>query len=288
MYIPYAIAITFAILTSIYFSKGGNSELGGLFNALWMAPVDVELIINHYLFIGNYNVYAYNIAIWSLIHELRIAFIFPLLMVMAIRFRWKINLALGVGLAVIGAAIHLILQDPYQPIYKTLFYILMFIIGILISKYKSNLLEGYKSLNKGFKIGLFIIGYLIYNYSDFIGNPLLADWLTSIGVSILLVIVLGSTLASKILLWRPLKYLGKISYGVYLYHLPVLLTLLYVFYGKIPIIIIMGLAVIITLIISNLAWYFIEKPSIKLAKFLSDKFSYNIKEPVLVEEKRSS
>ncbi|MEH7255333.1 acyltransferase family protein, partial [Neobacillus niacini] len=112
LYIPYAAAITFAIIACIIFSEGAISELGQLFNAVWMEPANLNVIIGHYLFLGNYNVYAYNISIWSLIHELRISFIFPFLMIIALRYGWKTNLAVGLGLAIIGAAIHLFFLDP--------------------------------------------------------------------------------------------------------------------------------------------------------------------------------
>lgn len=288
LYIPYAVAISFAVLTCINFSNGRIEDLGDLFNELWMAPTDAGLIASHYLFIGNYDVYAYNISIWSLIHELRISFIFPLLITIAIRYGWKINMAIGAGLAVIGAAIHLVLVNSYQPFYKTLFYILMFIIGILISKNRLSLLGRYHSISKRSKIGLLILGYLIYNYSDFIGNPLLADWLTSIGVSILLIIALGSVTILKILLWKPFTFIGKISYGIYLYHLPILLTSIHILYGKLSIVLIFGLAIIVTIVISILTLYLIERPSVKLAKYLSEYHFNRTKRSVLIEGRHTN
>ena len=162
---------------------------------------------------------------------MRISFILPLLVLLAVRFSWKVNLAVGFGLAVIGAGIHLVFQEPYQPVYKTLFYILMFIVGILLSKNRVYLIEKFKSFTTRTKVILTIIGAVLYIYADFLGNPLLTDWVTTIGVSVLLIMSLSSKLASKVLLWRPFQFLGEISYSLYLYHLPILLSLFYVFYG---------------------------------------------------------
>jgi peptidoglycan/LPS O-acetylase OafA/YrhL len=291
LYIPYGVAITFSILLCIIFSKGGIVSLGELFNKVWVSPTNLKLLINHIMFIGNYDVYAYNVVIWSLIHELRISFIFPLLIVLAIRYNWKVNVALGLGLATFGAGIHFIIQDPFQPFYKTLFYIVMFIIGILISKYKDSLIDFYGSLAGNHKIVLLASGFLIYNYSDFIGNPLLVDWFTTLGISILFVILLASSSSSsssRILMWSPFSYLGKISYGVYLYHFPILLTLIYLLYGIFPLFIIMCLSVILTLIISSITWHLIERPSIIFAKFISENTRFNIKRTIIVKGKSSN
>lgn len=271
LYIPYLVAITFAISLYLMFSKGGNPNLGTLFNNLWADQINVKLVFEHFLFIGNYNVYAFNIVIWTLIHEMRISLIIPFLVLAAKRFKWQVNLALGFGLAVAGVGIHLMLKDPFQPFYKTFFYILMFIVGVLLSKNRFYLIEIYRALSTKTKMLFSIIGLVLYIYADFLINPLLIDWVSMAGVSILLVISISSQIASKILLWSPFQFLGEVSYSLYLYHLPILLSLLYIFYGKLPLLIIVGLSVPITLIVSRIAWKMVEKPSILLAKNLSNK-----------------
>ncbi len=284
LYIPYITAIIFAMMLFLLFSKGGNESLGDLFNRLWVDPINTNIVMNHFLFLGNYNIYSFNVVIWSLIHEMRISFILPLLVLLAVRFSWKVNLAVGFGLAVIGAGIHLVFQELYQPVYKTLFYILMFIVGILLSKNRVYLIEKFKSFTTRSKVILTIIGAVLYIYADFLGNPLLTDWVTTIGVSALLIISLSSTLASKVLLWRPFQFLGEISYSLYLYHLPILLSLFYVFYGRLPLLVIAGMSIIMTIIVSRVAWKIIEKPSIKIANTFSNKLAIKPLAPVLKEK----
>lgn len=287
LYIPYIVAITFAILLCAFLSKGGITALGGLFNTSWVEPLNKSIIINHIAFIGNYNIYAINVVIWTLIHELRISLIIPLLVLLSIRFGWKTNVAIGILLAVIGGGIHLIIQDPYQPFYKSLFYILMFIVGILLSKYSLSLTSKYKSLARNQKIALLIFGIVIYIYSDFVSIPILTDWVTTLGVAILLIIAISSTSISRILLWRPFQFIGSISYSLYLFHFPILISLLYLLYGKLPLLVIILLSIGTTLIISKLAWVFVENPSIKLGNYLSKKFVNQQPQALVKEEKLS-
>ncbi|MEW9052631.1 MAG: acyltransferase [Neobacillus sp.] len=284
LYLPYVVSIIVAILLCLLFSNGGNQRLGTLFNIVWKDPVNIGSMLDHFLFIGNYNVYSYNVVIWTLIHEMRISLILPFLVFFAIRFGWKINLAIGIGTAIVGAFFHLLLQDPYQPIYKSLFYILMFIMGIILCKNRVYLIESFKSLSKGRKITIAVIGAFLYIYADLLGNPLLIDWAATLGVSILLIIAVSSELASKILLIKPLQFLGKISFSLYLYHLPILLSLIYLFYGKVPLLIIAISAIILTILISNFAWLIIEKPSIRIANYFSRKVTSQLT-PVLKEDK---
>jgi peptidoglycan/LPS O-acetylase OafA/YrhL len=62
-------------------------------------------------------------------------------------------------------------------------------------------------------------------------------------------------------LLRPLRYLGEISYGIYLWHLPVLLTMVAVPWFKQERLLWLMLAG--TLAIAAFSWHFFEKPFIR-------------------------
>jgi peptidoglycan/LPS O-acetylase OafA/YrhL len=68
------------------------------------------------------------------------------------------------------------------------------------------------------------------------------------------------SLQSTLLAWltAPLRYLGTISYGIYLWHLPVLLALKRVTWVDGPIALLP--VVILTLIFASLSWHFFERP----------------------------
>ncbi len=74
-------------------------------------------------------------------------------------------------------------------------------------------------------------------------------------------------LAGKIFDLKPLQYLGKISYGIYLYHKPIPLIIILVLARKgfvLDPVAGFSLCLILTFVISHLSWKYFEKPILKL------------------------
>jgi peptidoglycan/LPS O-acetylase OafA/YrhL len=67
------------------------------------------------------------------------------------------------------------------------------------------------------------------------------------------------TLLSRVLSWRPLRYTGRISYGLYLYHWPIFLVLTYPRTGlsHIPLLV---LRFVVTFMVADLSYRLIETP----------------------------
>lgn len=101
----------------------------------------------------------------------------------------------------------------------------------------------------------------------------------SIGACLLLIAVLNSSALQKLLSLRPFEFLGKISFSMYVFHLPVVMSvgswIMVYFYGSYGKVVASALAIIVsivvTLIISKLAYLLIDIPSQKLAKKLAKK-----------------
>lgn len=91
IYIPYIVAILIAILCQTTMSEYGISHLSEWFNRSWTIESSLSLIVQHILLVGKYNTDAYNGVIWSLVHEMRISIIFPLVLMVCLRKRWGIR-----------------------------------------------------------------------------------------------------------------------------------------------------------------------------------------------------
>jgi peptidoglycan/LPS O-acetylase OafA/YrhL len=61
---------------------------------------------------------------------------------------------------------------------------------------------------------------------------------------------------------RPLNYLGEISYGIYLWHLPVILAVKQIFPSAAPVTILWATLVVV-IALSATTWHFIERPCIR-------------------------
>ncbi|WP_158606507.1 acyltransferase family protein [Paenibacillus ginsengarvi] len=270
IWIPFAVAISFAIVAKTFFYADPIQSLSTWFNRQWATPNSMGLILNHYALIGTYDVYAYDVVLWSLIHEMRISLIFPIIMYSVIKYNWKINIAFGVFLAVVGGVVHLFYNNPYQHFYKTLLYLLMFIIGALIAKNLPILRSIYSKLKTITRTGIILLGFLLYCYSFLFKNPMLKDWGALTGSAILLICAVASPLFSKALLLKPLRFLGKTSYSLYLYHVIIIFSFIHLFYGVIPLWSILSLSFVLSFIISWLAWKYVEVPSMAIGRSISN------------------
>jgi peptidoglycan/LPS O-acetylase OafA/YrhL len=100
-------------------------------------------------------------------------------------------------------------------------------------------------------------------------------WATSyLGVSLIFVCLVGRASEGfagnlgTLLSWRPLLYVGKISYGIYLYHnfMPGLTQYIFRLVGwsqshsHMDVLVSASAATVLTLLISALSWHFIERP----------------------------
>ena len=79
-------AIIIAIICQATISEYGISYLSEWFNRSWTIESS-QAIAQHILLVGKYNTDAYNGVIWSLVHEMRISIIFPLILMICLRKR---------------------------------------------------------------------------------------------------------------------------------------------------------------------------------------------------------
>ncbi|MGN8232278.1 acyltransferase family protein [Priestia flexa] len=280
IYIPYVITILIAVLLKEKFSNGGIDGLTEWFNRLWVDPFNWELFFEHLFLIGGFNTDAYNPVIWTLSHEMRISIIFPLILVFILKFNWKYSLGLGLFFSCFGSLLHLKfgLNKVDFTYFLSIHYVFMFIIGAVLAKHKDFLINNFRNIPKAIRIVFLISGLLLYTYSswffpniEILHNRTLEEWATSLGCAILIIVALGSSLISSVLKANFFRFLGKISYSLYLIHFMVLFTLINVFYDKTPMWSLWFLTVIISITLATASYYFIEIPSVNLGKRLTFK-----------------
>lgn len=280
IYLPYCYAITIAIVLDLLLSRHGIAGLSDWFNATWTAKVSKILILKHYLFLGSFDNAQFDPVIWSLIQEMRISLFFPFLVYLAKRVDWKIML--GVSLLVynyVGYDLNTLVtsQNPKNDILTGGQYLIMFVIGILLAKHQFALISFFKKIPPFFHYELLAIALLLYvnrwillainiPYRD-----RLSDLLVCVGVCIIMMSALASVRISIILHYRPLTYLGEISYSLYLFHAIILLACINLLYGHLPLVAILCMAFITTLVVSTMSYRFVECPAIALGKVLTRK-----------------
>jgi len=197
------------------------------------------------------------------------------------------NLIICGILGVIGAKLNYFINvdiDKLFGIDATIMYLPTFIIGTLLAKYRNNIIDIYnKRLNLGFKIILSISSVLLYTYTWLLPNiPILHNGLfnegaTVLGASLFIAISLSSKKASFFLSKPILVFFGEISFSLFLYHFVVLLTFLFILYGKMHSSLILILAFVISVLVSYISYKYIETPSNNFAKVITANYKRNNK-----------
>jgi peptidoglycan/LPS O-acetylase OafA/YrhL len=208
IYIPYIMAIVIAILCRELFYTEKIGELSNWFNVNWSTSLNVNSLTDHLLLIGTFTSSLNNV-VWSLVHELRISLIFPMIMFLLVRF----NPIQGIGLAIAFSSVSIIYSfitnAPFlgTELYSTIHYCSMFVIGALLAKYRRDLTDHFLTLSTKYKGLLFLTGVVLYVYAhpSFILNMLIADlnpfyrtvidsWFISLGAGIIMIVGISSNL----------------------------------------------------------------------------------------------
>ncbi|SDD49399.1 Peptidoglycan/LPS O-acetylase OafA/YrhL, contains acyltransferase and SGNH-hydrolase domains [Paenibacillus sp. UNCCL117] len=282
IYLPYVIAITVGIIACLTLSNGtGFPGLSVWFNKTWTSKITPELVLNHYLFIGSYNTDSFIPAIWSLIHEMRISIVFPFIMLVVLRFNWIINISIALASSIIGYFFYYLswhhknLYVSVFDVFNSLEYLPMFILGALLAKYREKITSFLRKLSKFSRMLLLLLGMVLYTYNSFLSEIKLLhfaymdDWAISFGACLFIALSLSSNNLSRFLLTSPIRFLGKTSYSMYLWHEVILFSLIHVFYGKIPLWVISLSTIGSSLLVSGVMYKIFEEPTIKLGRFLT-------------------
>ncbi|MCX7920932.1 MAG: acyltransferase [Clostridia bacterium] len=281
IYIPYIVAVAIAIIMDSVFSRGGIEGLSEWFNSKWITPVSGGILFDHAILIGDFKNGVFNPVLWSLVHEMRISILFPIIMLFIVRFSWRASIGLGILLTFIGVAGNAFLRkytDYEVDYFYTLIYTFMFIIGALLAKHREYLIERYRAFSKPIKLVLLTLAVMAYTYKwwclkdiSIIHKSYFENIIISVGTVIFVLSALSSGVISKILLFRPVHFIGKTSYSIYLYHAIALLTFTNLLYETIPVWAIWLTSLAVTFIVSTLMYQLIELPSMKLGKYVSQR-----------------
>ena len=246
-------------------------ELGSWFNdVLWNRPVTWGLVARHILMTGAQEDSSLNNVLWSLVVELRISLIFPLLyFVVKGRTKWAVFTAFCMQFLF---RYFVIQSDNYVPFFNKNviqalenigYYVPFFVAGIVARENMDAIRRIIAQVPK-WVVLLVLIAALRLEESG-------VDIQIGIGAFLVIVICVGAPFISNALSIAPIEWLGRISYSLYLVHLVLLATLFHLFYGKVNSYILAAGVVFGSLALAQVFYWLIEKPSIHLGRWLTAK-----------------
>jgi len=276
IYPAYIFAIVLALLLKQFlFDKNGLAPYADWIKNFWAWDWNAETpkeIWHTLLMIGpGFNVNHIDPPIWSLVIEMKMSLLLPFFIIIVSRG----GLALSIGL--------LLVLGWFTYEHGT-WAVNVFYSGILMAKYKDQLINRIRSWGRGVVILSILISIFLYNNNyeflkliqgfKFDSKYTFSNYLVTLGCCAIIIIVLARKTISRFLEHRIFTFFGDISYSFYLIHVPILLTMgslvsnrftlspLYIFLS----------AFILTIAVSYLMCIFIERPFQQFASRLVKKY----------------
>jgi peptidoglycan/LPS O-acetylase OafA/YrhL len=246
-------------------------ELSEWFNSSWNHGVSWPLILDHALMLGQNQYNFVDNPIWSLVHEMRYSLIFPMIMWVVVRMGgWSLAAgSFALSLAAMGALSRA--GDNWA--LDSLQYAFLFVTGATLAKYRIEITAWYRNLPPSLRnaIGLTSVLLLSTHGLAHAGIRLvraLASVAPHIGAVLLLVSVLGSKRVQAVLEAKPCLWAGRVSYSLYLSHVVLLLTLVWVLHRFVSIYVILLAVPPLALVLAGALYKLLEEPAIALGRRL--------------------
>ena len=251
----------------------------------WSNPVTKSMLVNHLLMTGHQN--SINGPIHSLVWEMRVSLIFPLLIMPVLA--WRVRGLIGVTavlLAIIGAVQWryssydaawslLAVKDGLGVVGKfaievewTAFFALVFIMGMMIAFNLQTIKDFFKRGPSWFPGACLIVGLLMVQ-AHWSRLELVQDLLVGLGSCLLIAAVLPAGRIHAALSIPLLEWLGRVSYSLYLVHVPILLSGLLLLHRVVPVWVILVLTPPVSILVAWLFHLAVADPCARLGQKLS-------------------
>ncbi|MBZ9753517.1 acyltransferase [Deinococcus sp. HMF7604] len=267
----YAAAVLMSALLSTLTSATPIHQSGEWIRTFWREPVTISILAQHLGMVGVFDTDALDFSIWSLVHEMRISLLFPLIYWTVTRLPALVNLGLYGALSAAVATVFLDRSGApnLSDLLLTLHYLLPFALGALIAQHREQATRWLED-NRPVWWSMLALALVSIAYGGGLlsaehTNVVTRDYWVLPGAALLVMLVLASLTAERMLSARPLQFLGRISYSLYLIHPVVLLGLLNLAQPALPQSVVLLLVPVASVLAAWGLYVLLELPSIQVA-----------------------
>jgi peptidoglycan/LPS O-acetylase OafA/YrhL len=267
IWLPFAASILLSVALYHAIAPGFVEGVSRWFHTdSWQVASTADLVVLHLLMFGTNDVVGLNNVMWSLVYELRISLIFPLIVLLT---RGPIWLAVVTGLAVqLGADVAIHLQglplrpyngaDAMQSLLLTAHFLGSFMLGALLARHRELLLFNLARMHGWTRPILWAAAICLVAFR--------LDPVSAVGAALLILLALESARFQRLMSRNAFIWLGRNSFSLYLVHLPVLLTLVHGFAHLVPVPTLVAVSIGVSLLASEVMYRLVEGPSIALGR----------------------
>ncbi|QOZ27266.1 acyltransferase [Bradyrhizobium sp. CCBAU 51753] len=203
--------------------------------------------------------------LWSLVYEWRVSIVFPLVVVAFLNAPKLVSVVV-LGLTVMVAETSFWQQSQFDWILSTTFYGSFFLAGAAIARYQTAITD---FLGRWAVLRYAIFATVFYWVSV---KPQMSGYENYLRMGVMAALFIAATvsdpLLQAVLSVRPLLFLGRISYSLYLWHFIVIGVLFRALDGFNPVLI-AALCLIVSVLVAVLMHRLVEVPSIKMGRAVS-------------------
>lgn len=286
IYVPYIAAIFWSVLGNLRWY--GPLGMTAWADRTWGQRVHARAVLQHILFIGQFDYVRFNTAIWTLCIEMRVSIVFPLLCFVVLRARPWISLAAAGAMTVLIGYMQIRsnggIFTGMTEVIMNLYFAAYFVVGILLARYLNELTGWASGLSKRNAVFCLAAALALYFYGSWtfglVGktffklphpNLLAFDSITGIGGALTIIMALSYSPFSKFLVSSVPQFLGKISYSMYLIHSVVLFALLHMLHGVVPPVALFFVYVPLVLVAATIMYRLVEKPAMELGRRITSR-----------------
>ena len=265
LYPAYVVSLLVAAGCSAALSTHHIDGLSDFFNNGWSRPIEAAAVLRGALFLDDSS--NINVVVWTLVIEMRVSLIFPILIAATMRLGPVAALVFFSAVSVTTIMVAPLVSTggwlgaAMLTLLKTSYFLIFFVVGILLAAHRSVLIARLSGAWRDTRIAVFVLGIGLLGSNGKL--PYEVGWLAvGLGFALVLSVILSTPEIENWLHWPVLQWLGKISYSLYLSHIVVLYSLFYTLHHTFPPPVIMALVLPASLGVAWALWFFVERPSI--------------------------
>lgn len=287
LYVPYAAAVMIGVVGAYGVDGDTLSGFNSWISKFWSWPVTWQTVAEHAIFLGQFNADRYDFTVWTLVHEMRISLLFPLIfwlvrrlpgwaalgpfVLASVTVAWIGQPGVEAGRPWVNTVAGVADRGGLTAYALTVHYLLAFAIGASLARHRETLIAAYRRLCPRTRLLLAILTFLLCVHGgqamQIFGLATMVpyDWPLMAGSALLLITAAAAPRFRRCLEHPALCYLGRISYSLYLFHPLVLLAMLHVFAGRLSLVVLLPITLVLMFGVADLAYRMLERPAIALS-----------------------